>query len=100
MVKVRSLLPVYLNIHKMMVHDGSCLRIFKTFPFHDMAPVAGGISDTYQHGLVFLSGFLDSFISPGIPVDRVVGVLEQVGTAFVNEFIGVGLDQFVLLGIL
>jgi len=65
-----------------------------------MTPVAGGISDAHQNGLVFLSGFLNSFVSPGIPVNRVVGVLEQVGAAFVNEFIGVGLDQFELLGIL
>jgi hypothetical protein len=53
-----------------------------------MTPVAGRITDAYQYGFVFLPGFSDRFITPGIPVNRIVGVLEKIGAGFFRKTIG------------
>jgi hypothetical protein len=44
--------------------------------FHDMTPVTGCVSNTQKDWFIFLARFLQGFISPGIPVHRVIGVLE------------------------
>jgi NADPH-dependent 2,4-dienoyl-CoA reductase/sulfur reductase-like enzyme len=45
-----------------------------------MAPVAGGIANTYDDGLIFFLGFFEGFFTPGIPVHRVIGMLEKIRT--------------------
>jgi hypothetical protein len=37
-----------------------------------MTPMAGGISDGKEYGLVLRSSFVESFITPGEPINRVV----------------------------
>jgi len=49
--------------------------------------VAGGVADAEEDGLVVLGGALKRFGSPGIPVDRIVLVLKQVGAGFLRESI-------------
>jgi len=56
-----------------------------------MAPVTRGIANTDQQELVFIPGFLESFLSPGIPIDRIMSVLKQVRAALMDELIGVGM---------
>jgi len=43
-----------------------------------MAPVAGGIAYGEEDGLVFPFGFFKCLITPGIPVYRVICMLQQV----------------------
>jgi hypothetical protein len=45
-----------------------------------MAPVAGGITYGKEDGLIFLLCFLKSLLPPGIPIHRIIGMLQQVGT--------------------
>jgi hypothetical protein len=45
---------------------------------HDMAPMAGGISDRKKNRLFFIFSFLESLISPRIPVYRIVGMLKKI----------------------
>lgn len=54
-----------------------------------MAPVAGGIADGQQNGLVFFLSPRQGFVIPWIPVDRVVGMLEQIRALAMNEVVGV-----------
>src|SRR5262249_51508072 len=59
--------------------------ILERFAFHDVAPVAGRVADREQDGFVLGSGAGEGFLAPGGPVDRVVRVLEKVGTGLVNQ---------------
>jgi len=40
-----------------------------------MAPVAGGIANTQEDGLVFGTGFGKGFFAPWIPINRILFVL-------------------------
>jgi len=50
-----------------------------------MAPVARGIADGEENGLVLGGGLVESFIPPGIPVHWIVGVLKKVRALFIDE---------------
>ena len=56
-------------------------------PFHDVAPVAGGIPDRQENRFVFAPGLRKGLLAPRIPVDRIVRVLQQVGTGFVDKIV-------------
>jgi hypothetical protein len=47
--------------------------------------MAGGITDRKEEGFVLFLGLLESFLAPGIPIHRVVGVLEKIGALFADE---------------
>jgi len=51
--------------------------------------MTGRITDANQDRLVFIFGSLQCLLSPGIPINRVVRMLQKVWAAFVNEFINV-----------
>lgn len=50
-----------------------------------MTPMARGIANTEEDRFMLFLGTCKRFFSPGAPVDRIVGMLEQVGTFFVYE---------------
>jgi len=50
-----------------------------------MTPMARGIANTEKDRFMLFFGTCKRFFSPGVPVDRIVGMLEQVGTSFVYE---------------
>ena len=52
-----------------------------------MTPVTGGIPDREEDGTVLPFRCLQGLWSPGVPVDRVRGMLEEIGTGFVDEAI-------------
>ena len=52
---------------------------------HDVAPVAGGVADREQDRLVGALGFGERLRPPRPPIDRIVLVLEQIGTRLVGE---------------
>jgi hypothetical protein len=56
--------------------------------FHHMAPMAGTVTYAYQQHFVFVAGLLQGFGRPRLPLNRIVGVLQKVRTAFVDEAIG------------
>jgi hypothetical protein len=61
-----------------------------------MAPVAGAVTDGEKNLFVFAAGGFESLFSPGVPVHRIVLVLEEVGGGFLGEEVGVfvGLQDF------
>ncbi|GIW06514.1 MAG: hypothetical protein KatS3mg060_1319 [Dehalococcoidia bacterium] len=79
LVNIRAFLPIHLDIDEQIVHQGGNLLILEGLTLHHVAPVAGRIPNGKQDRLVFLFGTSQCFVAPGIPVDRVVRVLQQVG---------------------
>lgn len=52
------------------------------------------ITDAQEDGPIFTFRFLKCLIAPGIPVDWIVGMLEQIGARLMNEVIGVFLLHY------
>ena len=50
-----------------------------------MTPMARGIANTDKDRFMLFLGSCKRFLSPGAPVNRIVGMLQQVGTFFVYE---------------
>jgi hypothetical protein len=53
-----------------------------------MTPVTGSITDTYEDRFVFGPGPFQRFVPPGIPVYRIMGMLKQVRTRFMDQMVG------------
>ena len=53
-----------------------------------MAPVTGGVADRQQYRAACLTGQGKGLFAPGLPVDRVVFVLKQIGAGLVSQAIG------------
>jgi len=57
-VDVRSFFSVDLDVDEEVVHELGCFGVFEAFMGHDMAPVASGVADRQQYGLIEAFGFL------------------------------------------
>ena len=90
LIDVGAFFAVHFDIDEQVVHDLSDRRIFEALVRHDVAPVAGGIADREQNRLVGALGFGEGLGSPRPPVDRVVPVLQQIGTGLAGEPVFVG----------
>jgi len=86
-LKVGAFFTVDLDIDKIPVHDGRSLRVFERFVRHHMTPVTGSIADAQEDGFIFIAGFTQRCLTPRIPVDRVVSVLQQIGGIFVAQVV-------------
>jgi hypothetical protein len=53
-----------------------------------MAPMAGCVTDTDEQHFVFGFGFFKRFRTPGIPIDRIIGMLKQIRAAFIYKVVG------------
>jgi hypothetical protein len=78
-VDVRALLAIDLHAHEAFVHQAGRAGILEGLVRHHVTPMAGGIADRYEHRLVLLTRPRERGRSPRHPVDRVLGVLTQVG---------------------
>jgi len=83
-VNVRSLFPVHFDRNVIAVQPFRYFFVLERLPFHDVAPVASGITDGEEDKLVLVFGSLERFFTPRIPIDRVVGVLQKVGRLFMD----------------
>ena len=90
LIEIRPLLPVHLDADEMLVHQRRDLRVLEALVRHDVAPMAGGIADREQDRLVLRLGFRERGRVPGLPVHRVVPVLEQIGARGLGEAIAHG----------
>ncbi len=80
LINIGPLFPIHLDRDKPLVEQCGNLRIFKGFTGHDMAPVTGGIADGEKNRFILLFGPGKGFFTPGIPIHRVIGVLQQIRT--------------------
>ena len=82
-------LPVNFDGDKVFVEKFCRLRVVKRLFFHDVAPMAGRVSDADKDRNSAFPGGFECSIAPWIPVDGVVGVLLEVGAGLKEEPIGV-----------
>jgi hypothetical protein len=87
-IQVRPLFSIDLDIDEVFVHQPGDFFILERLVFHDVAPVARRVADAEQNGFVFFPCSMQRLLAPGIPLDRVVGVLQQVGTGLVGQSVG------------
>ena len=88
LVEVRPFLSVDLDVNEVLVHDLRDRRVLEGLVFHHMAPVTGGVSDAQQDQLVFFRRALQRLCTPGIPIHRIMSVLQKIRTSFVDEPVG------------
>ncbi len=63
----------------MLVQDGGYRLVLEGLVGHDVAPVAGGVANGDEDRAVELAGEVEDLRAVGVPVHRVVTVLDQVG---------------------
>ena len=85
LVEIRPFLAIHFDADKMAIHDGGDRRVFKRLPLHHMAPVTGRVADRQQDRLVRRPGGGQRFRPPGIPIDGVIGMLQEIGTGLGME---------------
>ena len=69
----------------MLIEQRRDLFILEALMLHHMAPVTGTVSHGQKDRLIPLARNPKRFVSPGIPVDRVRGVLLQVRAGFLRQ---------------
>ncbi len=84
-IHVRTLFAIHFDADKMFIEKRADLVILKTFPFHDMAPVTGRVTDAQKNRLVFLACPGECRVAPCEPIHGIVRVLEQIGRFFPRE---------------
>ena len=88
LIQIGPLFAVHLDIDEVRVHQrGGCL-ILERLMGHDVAPVAGGIADGQQDGLVLPARKGERFLTPRMPIHRIVGMLLKVKAGFLGEMVG------------
>ncbi len=86
-VDVGSLLPVDLDVDEVLVHQRGRARVLEGLVGHDVAPVTGAVAHRQKDRLVLGCGEREGPRAPGVPVDRVVRMLDQVGARGLGELV-------------
>ena len=77
LVEVGPLLAIDLDRHEVLVEQRGDRVVLEALVLHHVAPVAGRVADRKKDRLLLAARFFDRLVAPGIPVDRIVLVLEQ-----------------------
>ena len=86
-VNVGALFAVHLYGDEVLVQQAGNDVVLEALVLHHVAPMAGGVADGKEDGLVLGASFLEGLVAPGVPVHGIVGVLQKVGAGFVGESI-------------
>src|SRR5258706_15662109 len=89
MIKIGSFFTTNFNINKIFVHNCCGSFIFKTLFLHYMTPMTSGIANANQYRLIFFFSFVQCFIIPAKPVNRIMCMLQKIGACFVDKLIGI-----------
>ncbi len=85
LVDVGALLAVDQDVDEVLVEDARDRRIVEALFGHHRAPMAGAVADGEEDRLVLRRRQGQRFRPPGIPVDQIVLVGEQVGAGLLRE---------------
>ena len=88
LLEIGSLLAVDLDADEESVHQLGRRRVLERFAGHDVAPVAGAVADAQEDGTVLGPRPFQRIRAPGVPVDRVGGVFEEVGARLCCQPVG------------
>jgi hypothetical protein len=84
----RPLLAVDLDVDEALVHEPRDRRILEGLALHDVAPVTGGVANGEEERPVLPARALEGLLAPGVPVDRIELVLEEVRARLAREAVG------------
>ncbi len=84
-VDVGTLLAIDLDGDEAIVDHLADVRVLEGLVRHDVAPVAGRVADRHEHRHLAPPSLGKRLVAPRPPVDRVVGMLAQVGAGLVGE---------------
>ena len=84
-VEVGPLLAVDLDVDEVLVHQPRGLGVLERLVLHHVAPVAGRVADGEQDRPVLVARSVERLVAPGVPVDGVVRVLEEVRARLVGQ---------------
>ena len=87
-VEVWTLLPIDLDVDEVLVHEAGDRLVLERLVLHDVAPVAGRVADAQENRPILRAGPGKCLLSPRVPVNGIVGVLEEVRARLVNQSIG------------
>ncbi len=88
-VHVRALLAIDLHVHEELVHERRGRLRLERLVRHHVAPVARAVADRDEERLVLGPSALERLVAPLVPVDRVLGVLEEIRRGRAGESIHV-----------
>ena len=86
-VEVGALLAIDLDVDERVVHGARDVGIVERLVRHHEAPVTRGVADREQDRLVLLTCTRERLFSPRVPVDGVVGVLQEIRARLVRQAI-------------
>ena len=84
-VEVGAFLPVDLDVDEELVLKPRRLLVLERLVGHHVAPVARGVADGEEDRAVLVARAGERLLPPRVPVDRVVGVLEEVRAGCFGE---------------
>ena len=87
-VDVRPLFAIHLDAHEAVVHELRGRRVLEGLALHHVAPVAGRVADREQDRLVLRPSPVQRLGTPLVPVDGVVGVLQEIGAGGLGQPVG------------
>ena len=88
-VDVRALLAIDLDIDEPFVHQLGDGRVGIDRSFRDVTPVAGAVADGDKYRLVLALRLGQRFRAPGIPIDWVMRMQQQIRIVRVEQPVGV-----------
>ncbi len=87
-IHVGALLAVDLDVDEELVHQAGDAGILEALVGHHVAPVTGAVADREKDRAVALPGRPQRLFTPRVPIDRVAGVLAEVGAGLRREAVG------------
>jgi hypothetical protein len=88
LVEIGPLLPVHLDGDEPVVEERCRHRVLERLPLHDVAPVAGRVADGEEDRPVQQAGAGEGSLTPGLPVHRVVQVLQEIRARLAGQAVG------------
>ncbi len=88
-VHVGALLAIDLHVHEELVHQRSRRLRLERLVRHHVAPVARAVAHRDEERLVLGPSAVERLVAPLVPVDRVLGVLEEIGRRGVGQAVHV-----------
>ncbi len=88
-VDVGSLLAIDLDADVVTVEVAGDLLVLERLDLHHVTPVTGGVPDRHEERQAPAAGLGERLVAPGVPVDGIVGVLEEVRAGLEDEPVGV-----------
>src|SRR3989338_320237 len=74
----------------MIIHQLCNFGVREGLFFHHMAPMTSRISYGKKDRFILFLRFLKRFFTPRIPIDWIMGMLQEIRAFFVNQTIGIG----------